>query len=195
MVRLRLKQLNGAPGDLKTLQIEVNSENYKVIIDLFKKAIIENARGYDAKDDRLGNNPNQMNIQSIFSDIDLDANGTETEYQAAFEEILWFVNCHLANTGCGNFENEDVDIIFNRDMLISESDIIDNINKSQDLSLESRLANHPWVDDVNAELERIEKEKQKEIEQYPFPNQFGNNDPSKTKPNDEGGDVEDGEKE
>ena len=80
-------------------------------------------------------------------------------------------------------------------MLISESDIIDNINKSQDLSLESRLANHPWVDDVNAELERIEKEKQKEIEQYPFPNQFGNNDPSKTKPNDEGGDVEDGEKE
>ena len=184
---VKVKTVDGAPGDLKTLQIEVNSENYK--------AIIENARGYDAKDDRLGNNPNQMNIQSIFSDIDLDANGTETEYQAAFEEILWFVNCHLANTGCGNFENEDVDIIFNRDMLISESDIIDNINKSQDLSLESRLANHPWVDDVNAELERIEKEKQKEIEQYPFPNQFGNNDPSKTKPNDEGGDVEDGEKE
>ena len=48
---------------LKTLQIEVNSENYKVILDIFKKAIIENARGYDAKDDRLGNNPNQMNIQ------------------------------------------------------------------------------------------------------------------------------------
>ena len=111
---VKVKTVDGAPGDLKTLQIEVNSENYKVIIDLFKKAIIENARGYDAKDDRLGNNPNQMNIQSIFSDIDLDANGTETEYQAAFEEILWFVNCHLANTGCGNFENEDVDIIFNR---------------------------------------------------------------------------------
>ena len=192
---VKVKTVDGAPGDLKTLQIEVNSDNYKVIIDLFKKAIIENARGYDAKDDRLGNNPNQMNIQSIFSDIDLDANGTETEYQAAFEEILWFVNCHLANTGCGNFENEDVEIIFNRDMLISESDIIDNINKSQDLSLETRLANHPWVDDVNAELERIEEEKQKEIEQYPFPNHFNDNDPSKTKPNDEGGDVEDGEKE
>ena len=186
--------IDGAAGDLKTLQIEVNSENYKVIIELFKKAIIENARGYDAKDDRLGNNPNQMNIQSIFSDIDLDANGTETEYQAAFEEVLWFVNCHLANTGQGNFENEDVDIIFNRDMLISESEIISNINNSQDLSLESRLANHPWVDDVNAELKRIEEEKQKEIALYPFPS---NNptDPSKTKPNDEGGDVKDGDEE
>ena len=189
---VKVKTIDGAAGDLKTLQIEVNSENYKVIIDLFKKAIIENARGYDAKDDRLGNNPNQMNIQSIFSDIDLDANGTETEYQAAFEEILWFVNCHLANTGAGNYENEDVDIIFNRDMLISESDIIDNVNKSQDLSLESRLANHPWVDDVNAELDRIKKEKEEDISMYPFLNQ---NDPSKTKPNDKGGDVEDGEEE
>lgn len=183
---VKVKTIDGAAGDLKTLQIEVNSENYKVIIDLFKKAIIENARGYDAKDDRLGNNPNQMNIQSIFSDIDLDANGTETEYQAAFEEVLWFVNCHLANSGQGNFENENVDIIFNRDMLISESEIIQNINNSQDLSLESRLANHPWVDDVNAELERIEEEQKKNMEMYPFP----------TKPNDnEGGDVENGEKE
>lgn len=183
---VKVKTIDGAAGDLKTLQIEVNSENYKVIIDLFKKAIIENARGYDAKDDRLGNNPNQMNIQSIFSDIDLDANGTETEYQAAFEELLWFVNCHLANSGEGNFENENVDIIFNRDMLISESEIIQNINNSQDLSLESRLANHPWVDDVNAELERIEEEQKKNMEMYPFP----------TKPNDnEGGDVENGEKE
>lgn len=189
---VKVKTVDGAAGDLKTLQIEVNSENYKVILYIFKKAIIENARGYDAKDDRLGNNPNQMNIQSIFSDIDLDANGTETEYQAAFEELLWFVNCHLANTNQGNFENEDVEIIFNRDMLISESEIIQNINNSQDLSLESRLANHPWVDDVNAELERIEEEQKKNMEMYPFPS---DNDPSKTQPNDEGGDVEDGDKE
>ena len=40
-----------------------------------------------------------MNIQSMYSDIDLDANGMETEFQAAFEELLWFVNVHLANTG------------------------------------------------------------------------------------------------
>ena len=70
------------------MQVEVNADNYKVIIEIFKKAIIENAMGYDAKDDRLAGNPNQMNIQSMYSDIDLDANGMETEYQAAFEELL-----------------------------------------------------------------------------------------------------------
>lgn len=163
---VKVRTVDGADGGVDKLTIEVNSENYKAIIEIFKKAIIENAMGYDAKDDRLSGNPNQMNIQSMYSDIDLDANGMETEYQASFEELLWFINCHFANMGMGDFEGEGVDIIFNRDILISEGEVIDNVNKSQDLSLETRIAMHPWVDDVQAELERINKEKQENMEQY-----------------------------
>ena len=163
---VKVRTIDGADGGIDTLRIEVNSENYKAILEIFKKAIIENAMGYDAKDDRLSGNPNQMNIQSMYSDIDLDANNMETEFQASFEELLWFINCHLANTGAGDFEGEDVDIVFNRDMLISESEIIDNISKSTDLSLETRIAMHPWVEDVAAEMERIKKEKEEAMEQY-----------------------------
>lgn len=164
---VKIKTVDGAPGDLKTLQVEVNSENYKSILELFKKAIIENAMGFDAKDDRLSGQPNQMNIQSMYSDIDLDANGMETEFQASFEELLWFINCHFYNAGLGDYEGTEVDIIFNRDMLMNESEIIDNVNKSSDiLSKETVVANHPWVDDPQKELERIEKEKQENIEQY-----------------------------
>ena len=60
-------------GGVETLEVAVNAENYKSILELFKEALIENAMGYDAKDDRLSGNPNQMNIQSMYSDIDLDA--------------------------------------------------------------------------------------------------------------------------
>ncbi len=153
-------------GGVETLEITVNSENYKAIVEIFKKALIENAMGYDAKDDRLSGNPNQMNIQSMYSDIDLDANDMETELQAAFEEILWFINVHLANTGQGNFENEDVDIIFDRDILINESEVIDNISKSVGiLSDETLVANHPWIDDPQDEMEKLEKQKEKEQEE------------------------------
>ncbi len=163
---VKVKTVDGAAGDLKTLQVEVNSENYKTIIDIFKKAIIENAMGYDAKSDKLSGNPNQMNIQSMYSDIDLDANDMETEFQASFEELLWFVNCHLANAGFGDFENEEVEVIFNRDVLINESEAIENVSKSVDLSEETRIANHPWVDDVAAEMERKKKEKEDAAEVY-----------------------------
>lgn len=149
-------------GDVKTLTVEVNADNYKAIVDIFKKAIIENAMGYDAKDDRVGANANQMNIQSMYSDIDLDANGMETEYQAAFEELLWFVDAHLANVGLGDYSSEDVRVIFNRDMLINETEIIQNINNSSSvLSEETLIEQHPWVDDPQAELDRKAAEESK----------------------------------
>lgn len=164
-------------GGVETLEINVNADNYKAIIEIFKKALIENAMGYDAKDDRIGGNANQMNIQSMYSDIDIDANDTETEYQAAFEDILWFVNAHLANTGQGDFEHEDVTVIFNRDILINESEAIANCQSSVGiLSDETIVGQHPWVDDPQLELGRLEKQRQKEQEeqQYnPFRQQGG----------------------
>lgn len=179
---VKLKTVDGAPGDLRTLTVEVNADNYRAILEIFKKAIIENAMGYDAKDDRLGGNANQLNILSMYSDIDLDANEMETEYQASFEELIYFINLHLANTGAGDFENEPFEIIFNRDMLISESDIIANIKSSVGiLSDETIVANHPWVDDLAAEMERIEAQKQAAMDLYAnqFPGQQPGNDPTK----------------
>jgi SPP1 family phage portal protein len=174
---VKVRTVDGSGGDVDSLQVEVNSENYKAILELFKKAIIENAMGYDAKDDRLAGNPNQMNIQSMYSDIDLDANGMETEYQAALEEVLWFVNCHFSNMGLGDFEGEELEIIFNRDIMISESEVIANCQASVGLlSDETIIAMHPWIDDPQAELERVKKQKQAELDEYgdafkPVPNQ------------------------
>ena len=161
---VKVKTVDGAAGDLRTLQIEVNADNYKAILEIFKKAIIENAMGFDAKDDRLGGQPNQMNIQSMYSDIDLDANEMETEFQSSFEELMWFVRCHLANTGAGDFDLDQLEVIFNRDLPMVEGEVIQNIRNSVGiLSDETLVAQHPWVDDVQAELKR--KEKQQKAEQ------------------------------
>jgi SPP1 family phage portal protein len=103
----------------------------------------------------------------MYSDIDLDANGMETEYQASFEDLLWFVNTHLANTGVGNFENEEVEIVFNRDILINESESIDNCVKSVGiLSNKTIIGQHPWISDVGKELQRVEDEKKEIYDEY-----------------------------
>ena len=153
-------------GGVETLQVEINAENYKGILELLKKSLIENARGYDAKDDRLSGNPNQMNIQSMYSDIDLDANGMETEFQAAFEELLWFINQDFSNRGLGDYEGAELQIVFNRDILINETESIENCSKSVGiLSTETIVEQHPWVTDVEVELARLRKEKDEAMEQ------------------------------
>ena len=180
---VKVRSMDGNHGDVKTLQIQVNAENYKAIIEQFKKAIVENCMGYDAKDDRIGSNANEMNLKSMYSDIELDTNGMETEFQAAFEQLIWFINCHLANTHVGDFEGEEWEIIFNRDIMISESAVIADIQNSTGvLSTETLIANHPWVDDPDAELERLKKQKEEEMDLYG--DQFNQN-PNKQDPEDD----------
>lgn len=157
---IKVRSYEGSDGGVDTLEITVNAENYKVLLSLLKDAIIENARGYDAKDDRMSGNPNQMNIQSMYSDIDLDANGIEMEFQASMEELLWFVNKHFANTGKTSFEGEEITVIFDRDVLINETEVINNCKSSVGiLSDETIVKMHPWVSNPEQELQRIKDEK------------------------------------
>lgn len=151
-----VRTVDGSAGDLKSLKIEVNSENYRTILELFKRGIVENAMGYDARDDRVSGNPNELNLRSMYSDIDLDANSMETEFQAAFERLLWFVNAHFANVGTGDFDGEKLDVIFDRDIMMNEGEVIDNCKKSVGLiSDETIVAMHPWISDPAEELRRL----------------------------------------
>lgn len=180
---VKVRSDSSGGGDVRTLQIEVNAENYQTLVQQFKKTIIENCMGYDAKDDRLGSNANEMNIKSMYSDIELDTNGMETEYQAAFEELIWFITCHIANVGGGDFENEQYELIFNRDILISESSAIADCKNSMGvISNETIVANHPWVDDVQGELDRLAAEKEENLDLY---GGFGQNVPPDDEPPDD----------
>ncbi len=150
-------------GGVESLKIDVDSNKYVVICDMLKKAIIENARGYDARDERMSSNPNQMNIMSMYNDIDLDADGMEREFKASFEELIWFVNTYLSNMGKGDFKDEKVEIIFNRDRLINETDVINNCKSSLDIiSDETVVSMHPWVTDIKDELDRLKRQREEE---------------------------------
>ena len=154
-------------GDLKSISVEVNAENYTAILKIFKMALIENAGGYDAKDDRLANNPNEMNIQSMYSDIDLDANAMETEFQAALEELRWYIDAHFANTGQGDFSNVPVTFTFNRSMMANNGDLITQCKDSMGIvSDRTILAHHPFVDNVDKELAELKQQKQEDMQMY-----------------------------
>ena len=130
---VKVKTVDGSQGGVETLDIEVNGDNYKLITDLFKRAIIENGRGYDAKDDRMSGSPNQMNIMSMYNDIDMDANAMETEFAAALEQTAELIGCREA------------DFVFNRSLIMNESELIDNALKSVELvGKRTALAHHPW---------------------------------------------------
>ena len=123
--------------------------------------------GYDAKDEKLAGTPNQMNIQSMYNDIDLDASDMETEYQAALDELLYFVDIHLQNTGAGDFTGDEAKITFNTNLPMDETSTIMNAQNSVGIvSRRTIMEHHPWCTDLDAELAQLdleEKEAQEKI--------------------------------
>ena len=79
----------------------------------------------------------------------------ESEYQFSLNELLWFINKYL-----GASTVEPVEWIFNRDTVVSESSVINDIKNSVGiLSDETLIEQHPYVDDIQKELDRISKQK------------------------------------
>lgn len=169
---VKVRSGDGARGGVSTLSVEVNAGNYQAILSILKDTLIENARSFNGKMLNSGT-PNQMNILSMYQDIDIDTNDFESEYQAALEELLHFINIHLSLTGQGDFFNEDVKIIFNRDMLMNESEIMQTLTSAGvKISNRTLLSQVPFIDNVDEELEQIKKESEEAMEEYQnaFPN-------------------------
>ena len=62
-----------------------------------------------------------------------------------------------------------IDIVFTRNIPTNTSDIAEMVNKLQDVvSLETLLSQIPFVDDVQAELEKLKQEREENKELNPF---------------------------
>ena len=180
---IKVRTVDGADGAVEALHIDVNATNYELVLKTIKKAIIENAMGYDAKDDRLGGNANMMNIRSMYSDIDLDADNMESEYQSSFEQLFFFVDAYLSNANKGKLP-ADIKVTFNRDIMVNETEVIDSLVKlGVQLPNELLVGQVPFVDNVSNVLGMLKKEKEENMDMYgegAFPKPATGND------NDEG---------
>ncbi|MNW43787.1 Phage portal protein, SPP1 Gp6-like [compost metagenome] len=164
-------------GGVDTIGLEIDTEAFKTHQELNRKSIYEFGRGVDMQTEKF-NGATGIALKQLYNDLDMDANILETEFQASLEQLLWFINNHLANTNVGDFENEKVEFIFNRDILMSESDVItDAANSVGMISNKTIRANHPWVSDPDEEEKQMKKEKEEDMLQYPDANDP--NDPNK----------------
>ena len=180
-------------GEVNLLKTEIETEQYKIFLETKKREMISVAKAYDATDLRSGSHPNELQIKSVLNDIDMDANGMETEFQHSIENLLWFFKADLANRKIGDFFDEETEIIFNKDQITNESQVILDIKNSVGIiSNKTLLKNHPYVDDVEEEEEQIRQENNYQPENY-FDNYSNKNNEDK-KDSKKNGFARDGER-
>ena len=101
----------------------------------------------------------------------------ESEFQASFEQLLWFVKQYFKTTGKGDLG--EVTITFNRDIMVNETEVIDNLTKlGVQLPNEILVGQVPFVNDVAKVMEMLKKEREENMEYNDgaFPNQGNENE-------------------
>lgn len=137
-----------------TIDIEAAEKHYQQL----KKDIYDFGQGVDKNSDKLGNSPSGIALKFIYSGLDLKCNALENNFKWAFELLIYFVNMYLSVTNQTASEDE-IDIVFNRDIAINESQAITDCQNSKGvISDKTIISNHPWVSDAEEEMKQIEEE-------------------------------------
>lgn len=147
-------------GGVDTITPQMDITALREHYEQLKRDLIEDGQSVNKDVDKYGNAPSGVALKFMYSGLDLKCNLMETEFKMAFETLLYFVDLYLGITGQGEYEKIEVELVFNRDMAINETEMIQNCNVSKGtISDETILSHHPFVSDVKDELERLTEQK------------------------------------
>jgi len=160
-------------GDVQTISLTIDTAAYQNHMDETRKNIYEFGRGVDTQRQEVGT-ASGVALKFLYADLDMDMNDMEAEFQAALEQLLWFVDTHIANTAGTDYSDKDVEFIFNRDILINETEAVTNAKNSVGvISNRTIVANHPWVSNTDDELKQMEKERAEAMDYGGLPAEGG----------------------
>lgn len=150
-------------------KVDANVQAIAQELELIGKEIQDNTSTVDLTTIQLGTNPSGRAMRSFFESLNEWANGYESEFRVMMDNLKYFFDKWLAwKGGFGTFEElQAIPITFtlDRDMIIDEEGIIDNLVKlKDDLSQETRDELNPYVENHEKEQQRRDAEEKKLIE-------------------------------
>lgn len=139
-------------------------------LEIIKKDIQDNTSTVDLTTIQLGTNPSGQSMKAFYESLNIWCNGFENEFRIFMANLKYFFDKWLSWAGgFGTFEElqqKEISFSLDRDMMINESEIIQNIAILKDeLSQETRDEMNPYVENHEIEQKRRDEDIKKEQEQ------------------------------
>lgn len=144
-------------GGVKTLTATVPTDAYKTQSEVLRKTIITAGQGVDPSPDVIGTAPSGVALDHLYSLLDMKASMLERKFTLALREFMYFIDVYCDLAKVGDFEYRDVTFTFNKTLITNEAEIVQMARDSEGIiSRTTILENHPWVQDVAQEQNRLE---------------------------------------
>lgn len=147
-------------GDITTLDTSISTDAAIAHLDRLRRDIYEFGSGVDTQDKDLGNSSG-VALKFVYSDLDMDCHIFQTQISQALDQLLWFWLEDMKLHNQGDHTASLATWKYTTSMIVNESEKISDIKNSVGiLSDKTLIANHPYVNDVQQEEDRITEENQ-----------------------------------
>ncbi len=163
--------ISDASGKIEAKQIELPVAGRLEYLKMLRKDIFHFGMGVDTDSDKFGNAPSGVSLKFQYTLLDQKAGNMIAKLKKVIKELLWFVTDDYNRTHGTNYNADDMIVDINKNIITNDVEIINMIQCSKGIvSDKTLLAMHPFVTDVNAEMQEMEAEEKRTLEK------FGNHD-------------------
>src|SRR5690625_476851 len=148
-------------GGVDTLQAEIPMTSIDSHLDRLEESIYTFGQGVNTNTDKFGNAPSGIALKFLYSLLDLKSDTLERKFRTSLQELMWFLCEYLEMSGdTHEHDYKSVRFTFDRSMTTNDLENTQIAQMSKNIiSDRTILANHPWVHNVQYEMEQIEKER------------------------------------
>ncbi len=163
-------------GDLDIKRGEIPTEADKVTLERLKKDIFLFGQNVDLSSEEFAGNKSGVALQFLYSGLEMNANMTEMFAYEGLETFFYLFQRYIQikiSSGKINVEGKTEEIFknmakftFNESMIKDYETIIRMLNESYGrISDRTYLSKHPYVDDVDKEMDDVDKDLNRRMEE------------------------------
>lgn len=150
-------------GGVDTIQAEVPMTSIDSHLDRLEESIFTFGQGVNTNTDKFGNAPSGIALKFLYSLLDLKTDILERKFRVGLQELIWFLCEYLSMSGLGEFDYKSVSFTFKRSMITNDLENAQIAQQSKGIiSDETIVANHPWVDNLELEMDRLKAQREQE---------------------------------
>jgi len=158
---------SGSDGRIEAKQIELPVAGRLEFLKMLRKDIFHFGMGVDTDSDKFGNAPSGVSLKFQYTLLDQKAGNMIAKLRKVIKELLWFVTEDYNSKHNTAYDANDIQIDINKNIITNDVEMVNMIQASKGIvSDKTLLAVHPFVSDVNAEMQEIEAQEQKAIEKF-----------------------------
>lgn len=146
-------------GGVDTIKTEINIEAAERTLDRLKNDFFHFGQSVNMDNEKFGQNPSGVALEFLYSKLKLKVDNMERKFKKSFKLLFYFMCEYYKISNQGVYDYDDLKVTFTRSTVSNLKETVETVNASvQLISKKTAMEHHPWVEDVETELQNIEDE-------------------------------------